>query len=208
MSAPPPVGLLVEGETEMAALPKLRQMGLSCPHLVLRKCKPLRGDAAPVTIARIAAPYVRALRAKDVGRVVFCFDREHRDQDPAALAEEVYHALRVELGGGRERADWLHVIVANRAFEAWILADAAGLTSRKDFKSQPCKGRFEGQLGERRLLGVAEITRGLGSPYRKTFHGPRLFGAIELDRARDAAPHATGSASLDRLLRVLVGEVG
>lgn len=206
MSAPAPVGLLVEGETEMAALPRLRQMGLACPPLVLRKCKPFGGDAAPAAIAHIAAPFILAIRAKDVERVVFCFDREHRDQDPSALADEVHRALRTELGGGKDRAHWLSVVVANRAFEAWILADAAGLTSRRHFKRQPCKGRFEGQLGERRLLGVAEITHGLGSPYRKTFHGPRLFGEIELDRARDAAPHATGSASLDRLLRVLVGD--
>lgn len=205
MNAPERVGLLVEGEAEYEALAKLPRMGVACPPLERRCCSGIGGEAPPAAIARRAAPHLKAMRAMRLNKVVFCLDLERRQTPPLDFAAAVRSALRSELGLAEAEAVWLSVVVANRAFEAWILADATGLHQRGHLKSDPGVGRFEGRMGAGQKLGKAELRTALGSDYRESLHGPRLFGAIELAKARDTAAHATGSESLDRLLRVLVG---
>jgi hypothetical protein len=104
---------------------------------------------------------------------------------------------------GRGRGDLakVSVVVADRAFEAWILAGARGLHAAGRFASRPTFQRFEGAPGLNLKKGLVELGRLLGRDYHKTTDGPRLFSELDFAAARDHRSH--GSKSLDKLLREL-----
>jgi len=117
--------------------------------------------------------------------VVVVLDRESRDVAATDFEAEVraeLMTLLVEKGRGRAR---LEVVAADRAFEAWILADAQGLHERKKFKLAPDFHCFEGSLGIKREKGKREIERLLGRPYSETNDGPKLFESIDPSAARE-----------------------
>jgi len=58
-------------------------------------------------------------------------------------------------------------------------------------------------MGERERKGCVELDRLLGRDYSKTIDGPRLFEAMNFDRARTFGPGQHGSRSLDKFLRTL-----
>jgi len=106
-------------------------------------------------------------------------------------------ALADELQAKNRSAAGVTVVVADRAFEAWILADAAGLHARRTFARAPNFGRFEGALGQGGRKGCAELDHLLGRPYAKTSDGPDLFRRMDFAAAR------AQSGSLDKFLRSL-----
>lgn len=200
------VGLVVEGDAEYLGLRSLQSRLAGCPVLELANVGGFGESMTPAGVAKKAIKLVIAVQAKDPRTVVLCLDRERRSDAAADFGQQVRQALTSQLRAEGRRHDNLSVIVADRAFEAWILADAAGLHQRRHLKLNPAVGRFEGKLGAEQKLGKSELTRALGRNYSEKTDGPKLFKEIELEKARDTAAHATGSPSLDRLLRVLVGD--
>ena len=65
----------------------------------------------------------------------------------------------------------LSVVVADRAFEAWLLAGLG-----KHFGGKPPK------------KAKRELTRILGHDYKETRDGPDLFCSMDLDKARNLSP--------------------
>lgn len=157
----------------------------------------------PQGIAERVAPKVIEHQAAGRERVIFCLDREKRQQTAPCFAAQVTQALTRELKERGRTASDVHVIVVDRAFEAWLLADAHGLHARGKFKTAPTFHRFEEQLGVRGHLGTIELGRLLGRFYDKRKDGPALFAALDFSTARDMSPGRRGSRSLDKFLRTL-----
>jgi hypothetical protein len=160
----------------------------------------LGGIGEDVTAIGIAKQVLKPAKAYlDSGRkVVVCVDRENRDDCPGDFASAILAALKAQLKKkGYENAD-VHVVIANRSFEAWILADASGMHDRGVFKVRPSSRCFEGRPGER-----GNLAKFLGGDYEKTRDGPRLFAKLDFAEARKYRNGNLGSKSLDKLLRTL-----
>jgi hypothetical protein len=89
------------------------------------------------------------------------------------------------------------VVIADRSFEAWLLAGARELRNPRIRWRPPSS--FEGRMGAENRLGEVELGQMLGHRYHKTRHGPQLFDRLDLAAARGR------SRSLDKLLRSLIG---
>jgi len=203
--SPRTVGLVVEGEAEFKALPLLHTKGLltGCPPLKLRNVGGIGGRVSSAGIAFRVHKAVLGLLAAGVVRVVVCLDRELRQACPGELARDVWKALDRLLKEWGHSGDEVNVVVADRAFEAWLLAGAAELHARSLLRAAPKFQSFEGRMGIRKRLGKYELTQLLGHEYRETRDGPRLFASLDFAATRSQGPTANGSKSLDKLLRVL-----
>lgn len=201
----PTVGLIVEGATEFLALPRLFQKALvrGCPPLRAKNLGGVGSDKEPAAIAEMVAPKVIAYRAAGVERVVVCLDREQRRECSGQFAGSVASAIARELVVRRASGNQVHVVIADRTFEAWLLADAYGLHQRRVFVTAPTTHCFEGNMGAQNKKGTVELGRLLGRPYVKTTDGPAVFERIEFAAARAFGQGMRGSRSLDKFLRVL-----
>lgn len=206
----PVVGLVVEGATEFEALPLLHAKPLvpGCPPL-----NPINFDggvaqAKPEGIAKRVCKHVLTHLVAGRRTVVVCLDREDRDDCAGAFAEAVQRAIEAELDkttiiAAKKTPYTVHVVVADRAFEAWILADAHGLHARRVFQRAPSFHSFEGRPGKSGKKGAVEISELWERTYEKTTHGRRLFEELRFEDARRCGNGQRGSRSLDKLLRTL-----
>lgn len=201
----PTIGIIVEGEAEFAALPLLHRKGLiaGCPPLKPLNLHGVGSDRRPIGIAKLIAPKLIQLHAAGCRRIIVCFDREQRAECAPGLAKAVTAALEAELSARGKVVPSFQVVIADRAFEAWLLAGAVGLHARRLFKHAPTFSSFEGQLGAEGKKGVVELTRLLGREYSKTKDGPGLFEELSFAEARAHGRGERGSRSLDKLLRSL-----
>lgn len=201
----PTVGIIVEGDAEFAALPLLHRRSLvpRCPPLRPINLGGVGSDRKPIGIAKLVAPKVIQLHAARCERIVVCFDREQRAECAPGLAQAVARELATELAARGKSIPEVHVVIADRAFEAWLLADAAGLHERGLLSRAPTFHSFEGQLGAQGRKGVVELSRLLGRDYSKTKDGPALFEKLSFANARAHRAGERGSPSLDKLLRAL-----
>lgn len=193
------VGLITEGDAEFHALPLLHSAGLvpGCPPMKPINLGGIGGEASPRAIAARVWRRVVEHWTRGIKRVLVCVDRELRKDCPGRLAGAIRRELDSLLVGYWRPGCSLSVVVADRAFEAWLLADATGLHARRVFKRRPGFTSFEGKAGERNRRGAVELESLLGRPYVKSVDAPRIFRSIEFARAR------TRSSSLDKLLREL-----
>lgn len=199
----PTVGLIVEGETEYKALPQLHTLVPGCPPLKPINLRGIGSDRTPVGIARKVAPQVDVHIQAGRTKVLVCIDREQRPDCPGQLARAVMQALLTELKQRGYANPDVYVVVADRAFEAWLLADARGLHARRVFKMAPSFHCFEGAMGASDKKGVVEIGKLLGRSYDKVRDGPTIFAKIEFTEARKWEGGGHGSKSLDKFLDTL-----
>jgi hypothetical protein len=199
------VGLVVEGDAEYVALPLLhtKKLLVGCPPLRPANLHGVGADRSAIGIAKLVAPKVIAHLAAGRHQVLVCIDREQRPTCVPQLARDIYGALRRELELSGKQVASVQVVLADRTFEAWLLADAQGLHDRGVFPSAPAFHSFEGELGRQHQKGVVELSTLLRRPYVKTVDGPRLFASLSLVAARNHRNNGRGSKSLDRLLRLL-----
>lgn len=126
------VGIVSEGQSEVGALPCLYpRLQPSCPGMQI--LRPLfvgfAPTAPPGAIARACLSRVEQLRSKGVDCVIVLTDREQRPECPGSFASSIEEALRVLTPVA------VHVVVKNRCFENWLVADVDAL------RQQPA--RFE-----------------------------------------------------------------
>lgn len=199
------VGLIVEGDTEFEALPRLHRRRLigACPPLKPTNLGGVGSQLTPTAVGRLIAPKVIAHKAAGRSKVVVCIDREQRDSCAPQFAREVLSAIRNEIAARGKDASDVHLVVADRAFECWLLAGAKELHSSGRLANAPTHHCFEGELGEAQEKGVREISKLLGRKYEKTRDGPALFEALDFPAARAHAGGGRGSKSLDKFLRAL-----
>ena len=196
-------GLIVEGDTEFIALPLLhaKKLVANCPPLRPINLGGVGSHMAPIAIAKMLRPKV--LQHYLAGRrlIVVCLDREQREFTAIEFANHVMRELLMLVDASVGAT--VRMVIADRAFEAWILADARGLHARGIFGRMPHFGRFEGALGKEQKKGVVEISELLGRTYSKTKDGPRLFEQLNFSEARDGRPNGHGSQSLNLFLQCL-----
>jgi hypothetical protein len=199
------VGLIVEGDTEFEALPLLHKRTLvaRCPPLKATNMGGIGSQLTSAAIAVMLAPKVIAHLAAGRSKIVVCIDREDRSDCASEFATSIAPALGNELAKKGKSAMSLDIVIADRAFEAWLLADACGLQARGLLRTAPTFKCFEGQLGEQGKKGMVELGKMLGRPYSKRRDGPMLFSRLDFDAARRFAASGHGSKSLDKLLRTL-----
>jgi hypothetical protein len=196
-------GIIVEGQTERDALPLLHTKKLvrDCPPMSVINLEGVGSHLAPIGVARRVLPKVIEHQVKQRTPIVVCIDREQRDATADEFAKAVLTELTALLRAKGRQANEVRVAMADRAFEAWILADARGLHRKKMFVRGPAFHSFEGAMGKQQKKGVVELGELLGREYRKTGDGPRLFEKLDFVAARDHGGH--GSVSLDSFLRML-----
>jgi hypothetical protein len=198
------IGLIVEGETEFRALPKLHQKKLvaACPLLHAISLGGVGSSASPQGIAKQLKPKVLEHYSRGIRKVVVCIDLEQRRDCPGAFAQAIHSETHAIVTKKAPELD-LHVVIANRTFEAWLLAGADELHAKGLFKRRLTTQPFEGRIGEQQKMGVVELTKLLERPYLKTKDGPALFAQLDFAKARSFKPPGRGSQSLDKLLRTL-----
>lgn len=135
--------------------------------------------------------------------ILVCIDREQREASAATFANAVLLELTKLLNKSGRQAHEVGIAIADRAFEAWLLADARGLRRRKSFVRAPSFHSFEGAMGKQQRKGVVELSELLGHEYGKTSDGPKLFEKLDFHAARSHGKGAHGSASLDGFLKLL-----
>ena len=201
------VAVIVEGACEREAFRRLpsRLPGIPPLDLAAATRSNLRGVGGTAPVAAIARKVVpRAiLLAPDNARILVCLDREDRVETPGAFARAVARAISAELAA-REKVLGipLDVVVVDRAFEAWLLADIASLCIAKR-RPVPRRRCYEGYL-RGRDVGSRVLARTLGS-YGKTSDGPDLFARLDFAQARRdcTSGRGWGSKSLDYFLGLL-----
>jgi hypothetical protein len=198
-------GLVVEGDTEFAALPLLyrKSLLLGCPPMRAINLGGVGSDLEPIGIAKMVKPKVVQHQAAGRNPIIVCIDREQRAVTASELAVQLLAAIDLLLRAESRSSTGVAVVIADRAFEAWILADARGLHTRQLFARAPSFHSFEGELGKQKKKGVVEMGELLGRPYGKTADGPRLFEKLQFSVARKHAPNDHGSRSLHRFLVAL-----
>jgi hypothetical protein len=191
----------------------LRQL----PYL-LSGCPPLdkpgvvNGIGASATPEQVAKRVARdvAFLQPDNQKVIVCIDRESRTESAVAFAAQVSTALDAELPRVGGTSANVAVVVADRAFEAWILADVAGICSSKSHRKKPANRCYEGHMRAKRGSRWAgyhygdDVLRDVLGRYEKTRDGPELFAMLDFDRALIPCGHGgRGSASLRSLIEAL-----
>ena len=198
-------GLIVEGDTEFAALPLLhtKKRVPQCPPLRAINLGGVGSHLEPIGIAKMVKPKVLQHMVADRSPIIVCIDREQRTIGADKLASDIFRALKSLLDAENRSSDGVHVAIADRTFEAWILADARGLYKRRIFQHAPTFHKFEGEMGKNQKKGLVELGELLGRPYGKTTDGPRLFEQVTISEARKCGPKDHGSRSLDNFLHML-----
>jgi len=201
----PTIGLIVEGDSEFAALPLLHKEGLipNCPPMKTINLHGVGSDRHPIGIAKMVTPKIIQLALAGCKNVVVCFDREQRPTCAPQLAREVNLAILNEFRSRGNVVPRFQVVVADRAFEAWLLAGAESLHAAGIFNRVPGSQCFEGELGIQGRKGTEEISSLLGRTYDKTRDGPSLFRLLNFVEARSHGSGKRGSRSFDKFLRSL-----
>ena len=201
----PTVGLIVEGDAEFAALPLLhtRKLVPGCPPLKATNLGGVGSHLEPQGVAKMLAGKVIAHQVAGRTKVVICIDREQRPMCAPEFANKVATALARELEERGHASRDVHLVISDRAFEAFLLADARGFHQRGRFVRQPGFHCFEGEIGAGSKKGVVELSTLLGRDYSKTKDGPTLFAELDFKAARAHRNSGRGSRSLDKLLRTL-----
>jgi hypothetical protein len=143
-------------------------------------------DSTPSQIAKRVARDIAFLQP-DNRKVLLCIDRESRLLTAEDLAAQVAAALAVVLPevGGRPGYP-VHVVVADRAFEAWLLADIECLAKTGVRPPRKCyESYMRPKLGGRKLgyhYGD-DLLRTYVGRYEKTVDGPKLFAKVNFAHA-------------------------
>lgn len=177
------VGIIVDGPGDFASLKKRFRVGCK----ILKTDGPRGHSALPEEIAMKSRKQVGILSAFKCALVIVLIDFEMRTQP--------YNEFVADLRECFKAVDFpttVSVVVANRMFENWYLADIEYLSTQKAFLRVGIKQKiFEGKHGKN------EIKRFMrqGESYSETKHGPPMFEVLRFDCAR------ANSGSLDDFLK-------
>jgi hypothetical protein len=186
-------GIIVDGQAEPEALSlalrRLRDIGPF--HIVYARIQP---TAAPARIAEMARDQVEKLLARGAQRIVLLIDREDRDDCAPGFAAAIESAM-LGLGTGQVR-----VVVKNRKFENWLIADPDALARlRKRFEITEA---FRRHVGPDKADNVPDAEAWLARATRGDSYHKR-GDPLRIMRVLDVRAAAKNSRSLRRFLRVL-----
>lgn len=126
------IGIVVDGVSEFASLGELYQALTSLSGNQFMT--PARADIQPLAptgvIVRQCQARVSQFVARGAGLVVVLLDREDRPEPPCQLASAIRQGLIARVG-----AQGIGVVVKDRAYENWVIADIDGVRA--------CSARFQ-----------------------------------------------------------------
>lgn len=114
------VGIIVDGQSEVSALPKLKpQLEQASGNTIIG---PIRAQIHPkasvVVIARVAVESIAILRAqRGAEKIVVLIDREDRQACPGDFAKRVLERILPSV------AIPVDIVIKDRKFENWLVAD-------------------------------------------------------------------------------------
>jgi len=181
------VGLVVEGKTEGKAFKLLPKLLNDCPRLDgPAVVDGIGAEATPEQVARRVAKDVAFLQP-DNDTVVVVVDRECRVVSAVDFAAEVRTELaRLLPALGAENDYPYHVVVADRAFEAWLLGDLKCLAGPRRTYAVKCYEGHQRVKGGTRSSGYHygdDVLKEVLGDYEKVRDGPRLFEKIHAEHA-------------------------
>ena len=177
MDAPRPVvGLVLEGNTEYNAIPLLLQrLGVRTGAPSVFNGQPVHASIRSLVENRLIR-YVRTQLVKATGTVLVILDRETRPQSASEFGKRVFTEMirQVKRLDGEEASKRIAVVVADRSFENWLLADPEGIARSKLLRRNT---RIVGQVAchaddrnAKELLQRSMARRW----YERSLHGPQL----------------------------------
>lgn len=178
---PATIASIVEGDGEVAALPKLlhriaAELGVAKPMTP----SPMRVPRGKLAIAGgiERAVSAAALRVPGEGGVLVLLDAD--DDCPAQLGPELL--ARAQAARQDKR---IGVVLANHEFEAWFLAAAPSLAGLHGFPADFARpGNPE---ASRDCKGVLTRARPHGQPYKETVDQAPLASIFDMKMAREHA---------------------
>lgn len=192
------VGIIVDGESEVRALPEIRSTlevvtGNTILNPVLAKVDP---TATSGTISRVVVERLRGLKNRQIGLAVILIDREQQHDCPGDLALRLAESIQ-------QRAQWngeIKVVVKDRMFENWLIADLGALKRQQ--------GRFLVTAATERkvvpnkadhvpALDLLRASVKVPPAYRKVDDSKRILSNARIDAM------AVNSRSFRRFLRCL-----
>ena len=191
------IGIVVDGLGEFKSLPEI------CARLCLRQGDQLlapvharlQPKSAPGRIAESVLKKLDLLRKRGADVVLLLIDREDRAECAPELAQAI-EAVFVAM------SQQVRVVVKNRKFENWLIADPKALASLKG-RFKPTVA-FRKHVSQNKADNVADAAALLNricvkSSYHKTQDPPKILAAM------DVAEAGKNSRSFRRFLR-LVGD--
>ena len=192
------VGIIVDGKSEVAALPEIRPaLEAATGNTILRPIFARIDPTADVgTMTRVLAARLQGLEKRGLAVAVVLLDREQQPVCPSDLATRVRRSLE-------RRGNWtctIQVVVKDRMFENWLIADPGALKRQRgrvfmnaatEHKVVPNKADHVEAL---ELLQAAVVSH---PSYRKVSDSQRILANA------DIAEMAANSRSFRRFLRCL-----
>jgi hypothetical protein len=188
------IGVIVDGDAEYRSLPRL----LARTDAAAVVLHPLKADIQPLApIGQIVASVksrLKILLARNVDLVVILLDRETREECPGAFAKSIQEKLK-EMCAEPDVA----VVVKNRTFENWLVADIDSL--------EELRGRYKVTTGHRAQIApnradyldatamIKSMTK--GKDYDKVRDAVQILGIAVPERI------AENSRSFRRFLRIV-----
>jgi Domain of unknown function (DUF4276) len=185
------IASIVEGHGEVSALPKLlHRLAADFPMAELRTPKPpwRRPRGSLIAPNGIEREVESNSWVGPTGGILVVLDAD--DDCPAQLAPELLSRARSARPDLR-----VSVVLANREYEAWLLAAAQSLAGRFGF--QAGMKAPEDPDGIRDAKGWLTRHRPGGHPYKETVDQAALTSAFDMKQAREHSP------SFDKFCREL-----
>lgn len=191
------VSIITEGVSEYSSLPLIRDQLRSRTGSVIST--PLKvnvaPDAPPIVVARECKSRVLIARASQRANLILVLlDREQQEQSCGAIATSIREALGRTCGGASDIA----VVVKDRLFENWLIADLDALRSQpRRFSVTPAMQRAVEPNRADRAPAMALMKRAVNGDYDKVKDSARI---LERMNVGSAAQH---SRSFRHFLHVL-----
>ena len=178
----PLVGLVVEGRTEYQALPEmLVRLGLRCTTPISFRGQPVEA-AVDRLVERCLLRHVRAQLRKKPDLVIVVLDLEQRQSAAHRFRAEVRRELRTQVRRteGQGAARKTEVVVCDRLFENWLLADPRGIAASA-YLEQDLTRAVSCHADGKDALSLLRGALRKGETYRKAEHGPRLAAHVRVE---------------------------
>ena len=189
------IGIVVEGKAESQALKLLtRRIKIEGVQLLAPAYADMQPKSEPDQIAGKAIKQVKIQRTRGADLIVVLIDRENREECPPEFARQLEQAFK------RLGYDNIRVVIKNRTFENWLIADIDALKKLSGLFS--VTRSFEKTVSPNKAdtVGDAEaLLKKIAVNHR--FHKRRDASAITA--VQEALEMARNSRSFRRFLRVV-----
>ena len=176
------IGLVVEGQTEYEALPKMLDR-LRVLHTT-PSC--FHGQGVDQPISSLAKdrilPHVRVQLAKGVQKVAVILDAELRATEPPHFRKSLSDQLRRLVRGteGQAASGKVQVYLCVTKFENWLISDPRGIC-RSNYVSRDISNTVRCHADQKDALALIRSVFTGGGHYKRAVHGPRLARFVRVE---------------------------